>query len=41
MASETALAGASQASNGKAGIRHRTVRVVREYGMYERREAPQ
>ncbi len=38
---ETALAGAAHSSNGKSDIRRRTVRVVREYGMFERREAPQ
>ncbi len=38
---ETTLAGAPRWSDHTVGMRRRTVRVVREYGMYERREAPQ
>jgi len=38
---EPAIAGAPQSTDGKPDVRRRTVRVVREYGMYERREAPQ
>ncbi|MGH7709001.1 MAG: antibiotic biosynthesis monooxygenase family protein [Vulcanimicrobiaceae bacterium] len=38
---ESALAVASRLSNGDAAIRRRTIRVIRDYGMFDRQEAPQ
>ena len=41
---ETVLAGAAPSAPGRAGaegLRRRTVRIIRDYGMFERREAPQ
>ncbi len=38
---EDARTGASHGANDASGLRRRTVRVVREYGMFDRREAPQ
>ena len=31
----------TSASSAGAGLRHRQVRVIRDYGMFDRREAPQ
>lgn len=38
---ETATSWKAKSFDGVATLRHRVVRVIRDYGMFDRREAPQ